>query len=96
MTAPAHRQSDGRKPLPHIITAIISVALSLGGAHYLVHGQPGAAGTTTVVTRAATNVGVCAYFGPDASTGKERFQLSAPGAGGTCTHGVFVSAVPGR
>lgn len=93
-------QGDGRKPLPHIFTAIISVALSLGVAHYsgLVAGKQGPSGTTTVITKTVSDVGFCAYFGRD-SSGHTRFQVTPAkknSGGPWCPKGDFVSVTPGR
>lgn len=91
-------QGDGRKPLPHFITAALSVVLSLIVGHYshILQGQQGPQGTTTVVTKVAQDYGVCAYFGPD-HKGRNRLQLSAPVAdasGSYCKQGALISVVP--
>lgn len=86
--------------LPHIVTALISIVLTLGLGSFsnIFQGPAGAAGVTKVITKPATGYGVCAYFGPDAS-GRLRFQLTSPvqdAAGSWCQKGKLVSVVPGR
>lgn len=83
------KQGDGRKPIPHAVTALISIALSLGIASVAHVGKAGPAGPAG---KSATSVssGVCWYFGPD-SSGHNRFQISRPEAGDTCSKGTFVN-----
>lgn len=91
--APTGQQGDGRKPLPHIVTAVLSVLLSLVLAHF--SGFVGKTGPAGPAGRSAINVGICAYFGPDGH-GHSRFQVFTPNTDGTCTKGTLVSVVPGR
>lgn len=89
------KQGDGRKTLPHILTGIAAVALSLG---LTVVTQPGKAGPAGPAGKSASvsTSGVCWYFGPD-GRGTDRFQVSTPYSNGTCPPGHhFVSVLPGR
>lgn len=93
-------QGDGRKPLPHIITALLSVTLSLLAGHYshILQGKTGPAGTTTVISKVAQDYGICEYFGPD-HQGRTRLQLTSPvydQAGSYCKRGTFVAIAPGK
>lgn len=90
-------QGDGRKPLPHVLTGLLSIAVTLIVGHFahIAQGPQGAAGQTTVITKVAQDYGICAYFGPDGA-GRSRFQVSPAGPGGSCAKGKFVSVVPGR
>lgn len=90
LTSP-RKQGDGRKYLPHTVTAIVSILLSLGVAHAT---DIGGHSTTTNITQAVKGEGFCAYFGPDGS-GHTRFQVSAP-TNGFCAKGSFVSVASGR
>lgn len=93
------KQSDGGRTLPHIITGLISIALTLVAGHFthVLQGQQGPKGTSVVITKAVTPVdGLCAYFGPD-STGRIRLQLATPkedAAGPWCAKGTYISTVP--
>lgn len=96
-TAP---QGDGGKPLPHLITSLVTLVLTLAVGHYssFLQGQQGPKGTTTVITKTDNVDGLCAYFGPD-KTGRIRLQLSTPhndSAGPWCSKGSYLSVVPGR
>lgn len=83
------KQGDGHRTIPHLLTAAISIALSLGIASAVNIGKPGPEGPAG---KPATSVssGVCWYFGPD-SSGHNRFQISRPEAGDTCSKGTFVN-----
>jgi hypothetical protein len=93
-------QGDGRKPIPHVITAVVSIAVSLVATHYVVHGSAGAQGVPgparSTIIKTDADAGVCAYFGRDA-TGDVRFQLFEPridASGPWCPKGSFVSVTP--
>lgn len=86
-------QTDGRKPIPHVITAAVSIVLSLVVAH--VAGLAGKTGPAGPAGKSAHAAGICAYFGPT-SSGHTRFQVSTPAADGSCSKGVFVSVTPGQ
>lgn len=93
-------QGDGRKPLPHVLTGLLTLVVTLVAGHFshILQGQPGQPGTTTVISRTAADYGVCAYFGPD-KHGRTRLQLSAPAkdaSGAYCTKGTLISVVPGK
>ena len=96
----ARAQSDGRKPLAHAVTAVVSIAVSLLAGHFLVHGNPGAQGPSGPaggsVVKTASDAGVCAYFGPD-SNGVTRFQVFEPRAdvnGAYCLKGKLILVTP--
>lgn len=102
-TGGAHRgfsprpQGDARKPMAHVLTAIVSVLLSLGLAHYsgLAKGPQGSPGVTSVVNH-FQQAGVCTYFGKD-SKGVTRLQVFTPNqdsAGPWCPKGSYISVVP--
>ena len=104
MKAVGHRsaraQSDGRKPIPHIITGIVSVLVTLALGHFLVHGNPGAQGPSGpaggTIVKTASDAGLCAYFGPD-SNGVTRFQVFEPRAdvnGAYCLKGKLILVTP--
>jgi hypothetical protein len=92
-------QGDGRKPLAHAVTAILSVLISLAVAHFsgIAKGPQGQPGTTTVISKPVTETyGLCAFFGPD-SSGRLRFQVSTPKkdkAGPWCPRGTYISVTP--
>lgn len=88
-------QSDGHKPIPHIITGAASVLLTLALSYFAHFGGVGPVGPTGPAGKAPTGVGVCAYFGKDPN-GHTRFQLFSPAANGTCSKGYLVSAEPGH
>jgi hypothetical protein len=93
-------QSDGRKPLPHVLTGLLTLVVSLIVGHYshILQGQQGPPGTSQVITKVAQDYGVCAYFGPD-KTGRTRLQLSAPlgdASGSYCKKGALISVVPAK
>ena len=96
-----HAQTDGRKPLPHILTAIISVVVSLAGAHFLglaKTGPAGPPGVTTILTKTANTDGFCYWYGPDGSAGY-RVQVSpakSDTAGPYCAKGTFIDVTPGK
>jgi hypothetical protein len=94
------QQGDGRKPLPHILTGVLSVVVTLLVGHFahIAQGPQGQAGQTTVITKVAQDYGLCAYFGPD-KKGRTRLQISSPvkdAAGAYCTKGSLISVVPGK
>lgn len=93
-------QGDGRKPLPHVLTGLLTLVVTLVAGHYshILQGKQGDPGTTTVISKVAQDYGVCAYFGPD-KHGRTRLQLSSPvgaAAGGYCNKGTLISVVPGK
>lgn len=94
-------QGDGRKPLAHVLTGLLTLVLSLVVGHYshILQGQQGPKGTTTVISKTAQDYGVCAYFGWDSAAHAHRFQLTAPvadGSGAYCKKGTLISVVPGK
>lgn len=94
-------QGDGRKPLPHIITAGIAIVLSLAVGHFshLLQGQQGAPGVSTVITKTDNADGLCAYFGYDAATARTQLQITTPkvdSSGPWCAKGAYISVVPGK
>lgn len=94
------QQGDGRKPLPHLLTGLLSVVVTLVVGHYahIAQGPTGAAGQTTVITKVAQDYGICAYFGPD-HKGRTRLQLSAPlgdAASSYCDKGTLISVIPAK
>lgn len=108
MKIPGHRmrgagpskQTDGRRPLPHVITGLLTLILSLVVGHYshILQGQQGPAGTTTVISKPVTSVnGLCVYVGSGSSI-SQRVQITSPkidASGPWCPKGHFVSvAVP--
>lgn len=93
-------QSDGRPSWWHLVTALVSIAATLGVGHFsaILQGKQGPPGTDTVITKVAQDYGVCAFFGPD-KNGRTRLQLAAPVAdasGSYCKKGTLISVVPGR
>lgn len=92
-------QGDGRKPLPHIVTAVLSILVTLALAHFsgVAKGPQGAPGTNLVISKPTTvQAGVCAYFGPD-SSGRTRLQITTPkqsASGAYCLKGSYISVVP--
>lgn len=95
-------QGGGSKPLAHVITAALSVIVSLVLAHYLATGPAGAQGPSGpaggTVVRTNVDAGVCAYFGPD-SAGVTRMQLSEPLSdpnGPYCAKGKLILVTPKR
>ena len=96
-------QGDGRKYLGHVITAIVTFTATLASAMILHTGTPGAQGPSGpaggTVVKAPATAGVCAYFGPDPTTGHVRLQLSQPladGNGAYCPKGTFIGVIPRR
>lgn len=73
-------QGDGRKPIPHLITGLLTLVASLAIGHYshFLQGQQGPPGTTTVITKPVTPVGgLCVYVGPGAYL-SQRVQITTP------------------
>lgn len=106
MKIPGHRmggpakQSDNRKTLAHVLTGLITLVVTLLVGHFshTLQGQPGPAGTTTVISKPVTSInGLCVYVGSGSSI-SQRVQITAPkvdAAGPWCPKGHFVSvAVP--
>jgi hypothetical protein len=94
------QQGDGRKPLPHVLTGLLTLVLTLLAGHFshILQGQQGPQGTTTVVSKAAQDYGICAYFGPD-KKGRTRLQLTEPvadAAGSYCIKGTLISVIPAK
>ena len=96
-------QTDGRKPLPHLITGILTFIATIAVAHFLHTGAPGPQGPSGpaggTVVKAPAVAGICAYYGPDPTTGHVRFQVSEPlqdSSGAYCKTGVLVSVIPKR
>lgn len=92
-------QGDGRKPLPHIVTAVLSILGALAISHFsgVAQGPKGPPGTTTVISKPTTvQAGICAYFGRD-SSGRTRLQITTPkqsASGAYCLKGSYISVVP--
>lgn len=97
-TAP---QGDaGGSKLPHLLTGVVTLVLTLVVGHYtsVLQGQQGPKGTSVVITKTDNVDGLCAYFGPDAR-GRVRLQITTPKndtSGPWCAKGTYVSVVPGR
>lgn len=93
-------QGNGSKPLAHVVTGLLTLALTLVAGHYshILQGQTGPKGSTTVITKVAQDYGICAYFGPD-HKGRTRLQITSPVAdasGSYCKRGTLVSVEPGK
>lgn len=88
------KQSDGRKPVPHIITGIVAVALSLG-VPYFTHFDKGSQGPAGPAGSSVVQAGICTYFGPDGK-GTNHFQVFTPNADGTCQTGHYVKVAVRR
>lgn len=88
-------QGDGRKKLPHVLTGLLSIVLTLVVGHYsdILQGQQGPAGTTTVISKPVTlSGGLCVYVGPGSSI-SQRVQITTPkhdASGPYCTKGKLV------
>jgi len=88
-------QGDGRKPLPHFITGLLSIVLTLIVGHYshVLQGQQGPAGTTTVIDKPVTlSGGLCVYIGQGSSI-TQRVQITTPkrdNSGPYCLKGKLV------
>jgi hypothetical protein len=88
-------QGDGRKPLPHVITSLLTLVLTLVVGHYsnILQGQQGRPGTTTVISKPVTlSGGLCVYVGPGSSI-SQRVQITTPkhdSSGPYCLKGKLV------
>jgi len=90
-------QGDGRKPLPHIVTSLLTLVLTLVVGHYsaILQGQQGPPGLTKVITKPYDNDGLCVYIGSGSSI-TSRVKISSPrvdASGPWCPVGHLVSVV---
>ena len=93
-------QSDGRRNLLHVLTAVVSIAVSLGVANVtnVFQGPTGQPGQTKIITKAGEGYGICFRY-DSSKTGSARFQFTPPvqdAAGSYCKSGHLISVVPGR
>lgn len=101
MRGSLNQQGDGRKPLPHLVTGLLSIAVTLLVGHltHVAQGPQGVPGVTSIITKAGTGYGVCFSYNPHATTARQRFVITSPvadAAGAYCKKGTLISVVPGK